>query len=181
MHRSLSLAAAAALLLLAPAVSRADDDDRWRDDDWRWRRDGYRYGGAHQFGFNEGYGEGLKEGRKDRDKRRSFELYREDRYRDGDHGYKSRYGSRWDYVRGFRGGYERGYREGYSVYAYAPRGRDGNRVVWDPYLGRYRYENGSYRNGRDGYGWYADGDPYDWQADGRHRHHGGDGWCSARH
>jgi hypothetical protein len=43
--------------------------------------------------------------------------------------------------------------------------------VWDPYLARYRERD-------------VRTDPpavYDWQADGRHRHRGHNGWCSARH
>jgi hypothetical protein len=65
--------------------------------------------------YENGYKDGADEGRKDFERRRAFEPTRRDRYRDGDHGYEDRYGSRdaykADYRSGFRAGYEDAYRE----------------------------------------------------------------------
>lgn len=110
-------------------------------------RDGYRgravrrgdraYHGAYPVAFEKGYEEGLEDGRKDRDRRRHFDPARHDEYRDGDHGYRGRYGPRYEYVRGFRSGYLRGYRDGFDV-------RRSGRSDRDRY-GRY----GDGRDGRD--------------------------------
>ena len=119
-----------AIPLLGMALPAAADDDDWRDDgryedryyrdgryygDDRYDRDGRYYGraGAFDEGYTRGYEEGAKEGSKDGKRGNRFELWREGRYRDGDHGYKDRYGSRATYTSGFRRGYEEGYRRGY--------------------------------------------------------------------
>ena len=72
----------------------------------------YRNDLAFQTGFNDGYERGLDDGR---DRRRN-DPFAESRYRDGDHGYDRRYGTREAYKNmyrdAFRQGYERGYVDG---------------------------------------------------------------------
>jgi len=82
---------------------------------------GYANGGYNQVsnvafenGFADGYNEGLNDGRS----RHRDDPIAESRYRNADHGFNSRYGSRDvyrnTYRQGFLQGYERGYREGRS-------------------------------------------------------------------
>jgi hypothetical protein len=127
------------MALAAPAWAR-DDDRRYRGDYGRGD-----YGrGAYGVGYESGYHEGAKEGARDARGGRRFEYWREGRYRDGDHGYRSSYGPRWEYTRGFRRGYEEGYRRGYAsrrdIYE---NGRYGDgRYRDDRYRDdRYRYED----------------------------------------
>lgn len=73
---------------------------------------GGRYGSpAHANGVNDGYEKGREDAR-DRD---AYDPLRHKWYREGDHDYKSEYGSRQQYEnlyrQGFREGYDRGYRE----------------------------------------------------------------------
>jgi hypothetical protein len=67
---------------------------------------------AFQTGFTDGYEAGLNDGRS----RRRFDPVGEGRYRDGDRGYKSQYGTRdaykFRYREAFRDGYEQGYEDG---------------------------------------------------------------------
>jgi hypothetical protein len=103
-----------AMPLLGAALPAAAQD--WRDErryDDRYYRDGRRGGGAFDEGYSRGYDDGAKEGSKDGRRGTRFELQREGRYRDGDSGYRDRYGSRSSYVSGYRRGYEEGYRRGY--------------------------------------------------------------------
>jgi hypothetical protein len=113
---------AVALLALATAgVANADH----RDGRGRAVGRGDRgYYGAGRIAFEKGYEEGLEDGRKDRDRRRRFDPARHDEYRDGDHGYRDRYGSRYQYVRGFRAGFLQGYRDGFDVRRYGRDSRD---------------------------------------------------------
>lgn len=114
-----------AMPLLGASWPAAADDDDWRRDrryDDRYYRNGR--GGAFDNGYSRGYDDGAKEGSKDGRRGVRFELWREGRYRDGDHGYNNRYGSRSNYTSGYRRGYEEGYRR-----AYYSRSRD-----------RYTYE-----------------------------------------
>ena len=71
-----------------------------------------QYDLAFQNGYNDGYERGLDDGR---DRRRN-DPFGESRYRDADHGYNSRYGTREaykiNYRDAFRNGYERGYADG---------------------------------------------------------------------
>ena len=103
------------------------------NDDWR-TNDGYRTGGspmgdrireairnrqgggaarynsaAYDNGLRDGYEKGREDGR-DND---SFDPVRHSRYRSGDRGYNSRYGSRDDYKLVYRDGFEAGYQRGY--------------------------------------------------------------------
>ena len=96
---------------------------------------------AYNRGFEDGYHEGEKDGKRgDR-----FGFWDEGRYRDGDHGYNRRYGSRREYSDVYRRGFEEGYRRAFGAHA------------------QYRYYGGERHrgyNGRDGY-YYDDRDRYD--------------------
>jgi hypothetical protein len=65
-----------------------------------------------------GYRDGLDAGRDDARHRERFDPVRARRYREGDHDYDRRYGSRDEYKREYRSAFERGYRDGFE------RGRD---------------------------------------------------------
>jgi hypothetical protein len=87
----------------------------WDDRDRRDTR-GYGYGtagyGAYQNGASDGYQKGLD----DLNDRKRPDVTRQKWYRNGDHDYNSRYGSkdayRVEYRRGFEEGYNRAYRDG---------------------------------------------------------------------
>jgi hypothetical protein len=64
---------------------------------------------------NNGYRDGLEAGRNDARDRERFDPIRAKRYREGDHDYDGRYGSRDDYKREYRSAFEQGYREGYGA------------------------------------------------------------------
>jgi len=112
------------------------------NDDWR-TSDGYRTGGSpmgdrireairnrngsassryNSVAYDNGQRDGYEKGREDGRDNDSFDPVRHSRYRSGDRGYNSRYGTRDDYKlvyrEGFESGYERGYREvkGYGAY-----------------------------------------------------------------
>jgi hypothetical protein len=61
-----------------------------------------------------GYRDGLEAGRDDARDRDRFDPARAKRYREGDHDYDRRYGSRDEYKREYRAAFEQGYREGYG-------------------------------------------------------------------
>lgn len=63
-----------------------------------------------------GYRDGLEAGRNDARDRDRYDPIRQSRYRQGDHDYDRRYGSREDYKREYRAAFEQGYREGYGRY-----------------------------------------------------------------
>jgi len=109
------VAALMGLALAGPSIAEAQvvygrgDRERVRD---------HRYDSpAIRIAFDKGYSDGLRRGRHDGDHRDRFDPARDGRYRQGDHGYRSSYGPRYDYVRGYRDGFEQGYRDGYSAYA----------------------------------------------------------------
>jgi hypothetical protein len=62
-----------------------------------------------------GYRDGLEAGQKARRDGDRFDPVREKRYREGDHDYNKRYGSRDDYKRDYRAAFEQGYRDGYGA------------------------------------------------------------------
>lgn len=95
-------------------------DDRWDRGDSRYpspypdrNRGGYGYNSP---GFNTGYEDGYDKGRDDGRDRDRYDPNRHSRYRNADHGYERRYGSKeWyrnAYRDGFRAGYDAGYRGG---------------------------------------------------------------------
>jgi hypothetical protein len=61
-----------------------------------------------------GYRDGVEAGRSDARGGDRFDPVRAKRYREGDHDYDGRYGSRDDYKREYRAAFEQGYREGYG-------------------------------------------------------------------
>ncbi|MCU1384860.1 MAG: hypothetical protein JWL71_3557 [Acidobacteria bacterium] len=61
-----------------------------------------------------GYRDGIEAGRDDARHRERFDPVRARRYRQGDHDYDRRYGSRDEYRREYRSAFEQGYREGYD-------------------------------------------------------------------
>ena len=125
------------LALAVPTTASAQYRDPYGRDPYgrgaRARSD--RYGSyAARIASERGYEDGLKRGQRDGDHRDRFDPTRDGKYRDGDHGYKSSYGPRYEYVRAYRQAYQEGYRDGFEPYANA----------------RGRYRNGGYY-GRDGY------------------------------
>lgn len=77
------------------------------------------YGAYGNVARENGYRDGVEAGRSDARDGDRFDPVRAKRYREGDHDYNDRYGSRDDYKREYRAAFEQGYREGYS--------RDGRR------------------------------------------------------
>jgi hypothetical protein len=76
------------------------------------------YGGGRVYttspAAQNGYRDGIEAGRDDAHDRNRFEPVRAKRYREGDHDYNGRYGSRDEYKREYRAAFEQGYREGYG-------------------------------------------------------------------
>ena len=66
---------------------------------------------AAQIGFQDGYDAGMK----DAHSRNIYDPVRSDRYRDADHHYNDRYGSKETFRRDYRVGFEQGYEQGYRV------------------------------------------------------------------
>lgn len=61
-----------------------------------------------------GYRDGVEAGRNDARDRERFDPIRAKRYREGDHDYDNRFGSRDEYKREYRAAFEHGYREGFG-------------------------------------------------------------------
>jgi hypothetical protein len=72
------------------------------------------YGSYGAIAQQNGYRDGLDAGRNDARDRQRFDPVRAKRYREGDHDYNDRYGSRDEYKREYRSAFEQGYREGYG-------------------------------------------------------------------
>ncbi|MBA2260824.1 MAG: hypothetical protein H0W18_18205 [Acidobacteria bacterium] len=72
--------------------------------------------GRYSVGYDNGVRDGIEKGREDMRRNRSFDLRRHEWYRDGDHRYNGRDGSRdqykVDYRQGFSAGYDQGFRQG---------------------------------------------------------------------
>jgi hypothetical protein len=73
-----------------------------------------RNGGYSSAATDIGYRDGLEAGRDDARDRRQYDPVRAKRYREGDHEYNNRYGSRDAYKRDYRAAFEQGYRDGYQ-------------------------------------------------------------------
>ena len=71
-------------------------------------------GGYYSPATQVGYRDGFDAGRDDARDRRAYDPVRTRRYRDGDHDYNDRYGSRDGYKREYRAAFEQGYRDGYQ-------------------------------------------------------------------
>jgi hypothetical protein len=72
--------------------------------------------GSYSAAAETGYRDGLDAGRDAARSRDPYDPVRAKRYREGDHNYNSRYGSRDAYKREYRAAFEQGYREGYQRY-----------------------------------------------------------------
>jgi len=73
-----------------------------------------RNGGYYSAAADTGYRDGVEAGRDDARDRRRYDPVRTKRYREGDHDYNNRYGSRDAYKRDYRAAFEQGYRDGYQ-------------------------------------------------------------------
>jgi hypothetical protein len=108
------------------AVPRRGDvyPDRYPDG-----RSGY---GQDSVPFDNGYRDGYDKGREDARDNDSFDPVRHSRYRSGDRGYNSRYGSKEQYRNVYRDGFEGGYGAGYREQDRYGRDRrdDGRRLSW---------------------------------------------------
>jgi hypothetical protein len=90
--------------------------DRMRDilrgnDPNRYPGSSSRYDSA---AYDNGFRDGLEKGREDVRDNDSFDPVRHSRYRSGDHGYQSRYGTKEQYKLTYRDGFEAGYAQGYG-------------------------------------------------------------------
>ncbi len=74
--------------------------------------------GAYSQAADSGYRDGFDAGRNAARSRDRYDPVRAKRYRQGDHDYNSRYGSRDQYKREYRASFEQGYREGYGQTRY---------------------------------------------------------------
>jgi hypothetical protein len=79
------------------------------------------YGGSARGRFTSpaaqnGYRDGLEEGQRAARSGDRFDPVREKRYRDGDHDYDRRYGSRDEYKREYRAAFQQGYEAGFRGY-----------------------------------------------------------------
>ena len=117
-------------------------DDRGRDRPYAVPRRGEVYpdrdpDGRGGYGhdsvpFDNGYRDGYDKGREDARDQDSFDPVRHSRYRSGDRGYNSRYGSKEQYRNVYRDGFEAGYAAGYREEDRYGRDRrdDGRRLPW---------------------------------------------------
>jgi len=140
------VAALMGLALAGPTTaSAAGPYDSARSRDYRYDRYGYDSHAA-RIASGRGYEDGLNRGQRDGQHRDRFDVTRDGKYRDGDHGYKSSYGPRSEYVRSYRRAFEQGYRDGYDQYYAGGRYRGG---AYGSY-GRDGYYRGDPRYDRDG-------------------------------
>ncbi len=72
-----------------------------------------RSGGYFSVAAQVGFKDGIEVGRDDAHDRRLHDPHRAKRYRDGDHDYDDRYGSRDVYKQEYRAAFERGYDQGF--------------------------------------------------------------------
>jgi len=132
------VAALMGLALAGPTTaSAAGPYDSARSRDYRYDRyDSH----AARIASGRGYEDGLNRGQRDGQHRDRFDVTRDGKYRDGDHGYKSSYGPRNEYVRSYRRAFEQGYRDGYDQYYASGRYRNGGSY------GSYGRDGGYYRS-----------------------------------
>jgi hypothetical protein len=94
-----------------PGSSR--DQDRYGD---RYPYYGGTVGRLSSPAADNGYRDGFDEGQKAARSGDRYDPIGEKRYREGDHDYNSRYGSRQDYERNYRAAFQQGYDAGYRGY-----------------------------------------------------------------
>lgn len=90
-------------------------------------RGGYGYNSQ---AYDNGYRDGLEKGREDARDGDSYDPVRHSRYRSGDHGYNSRYGTREQYRLAYRDGFEAGYDQAYRQNGGYRSPRRGVRLPW---------------------------------------------------
>jgi hypothetical protein len=73
-----------------------------------------RSGGYPDIGYDTGYRDGVQAGTKAQEKHEKFDPADHDRYRDGDHDYRSSFGDKELYKRSYRDGFMRGYQDSYG-------------------------------------------------------------------
>lgn len=131
---------AAAGFVMVPTTSQAGLSVRINLGGPRYGHGDGRY--AYNRGQERGYHEGLKAGDNDARHDRHFAPQRHGRYRDGDHGYKGRFGPRGAYANGYRDGFERGYRQAFGRWGrrYDRDRQDRGRDRWDRDRGRDRWD-----------------------------------------
>jgi len=151
-----ALMAAAAFAFPAPSQAQVLGDIFGGGDSRASRDDRYGYEDAYRIGHDRGFEDGQKRATKDRSRGDGRDLIHDSKYRKGDAGYKKAYGSRQDYIAGYRDGYEQAVRRG-SRTADDGRVRGGGRGGWS----REPAE-------RD--------DPYDYGRDGRYGRERDDRW-----
>jgi hypothetical protein len=66
--------------------------------------------------YENGFRDGVEAGRDDARHHERFDPIRAKRYRQGDHDYDRRYGSRDDYQREYRAAFQQGYEQGYRQF-----------------------------------------------------------------
>lgn len=66
--------------------------------------------------YDIGFRDGVDAGRDDARHHEKFDAIRAKRYREGDHNYDRRYGSRDDFQREYRAAFQQGYEQGYRQY-----------------------------------------------------------------
>lgn len=107
-----ALLAAATFAFPAPSQAQVLGDIFGGGDSRASRDDRYGYEDAYRIGHDKGYQDGLKRAEKGRSSGAGQDLARDARYRKGDAGYKKAYGSRQEYIAGYRDGYEQAARGG---------------------------------------------------------------------
>lgn len=86
---------------------------------------GYGYRDAFRIGFDRGYRDGQRHGAKDGHGDDDYNFWHDRRYRKGDAGYRPWFGSRHEYVAGYRRGYEKAYGNTYAATRHRHRGQKG--------------------------------------------------------
>ena len=120
-----ALMAAAAFAFPAPSQAQVLGDIFGGGDSRASRDDRYGYQDAYRIGHDKGYQDGLERAGKGRSAGAEQDLARDRRYRKGDAGYKKAYGSRQEYIAGYRDGYEQAARGGGRRADPYDYGRDG--------------------------------------------------------
>ena len=113
MTKTLTISAALALLIAAPAAAQTNN---WFGTSAAAYADDYRapYAAARRAAHENGYRDGLKRGEQAARANKPFNAQIERDYRDGENGYNRSYGDRNRYRDDYRGGFAQGYRDGYE-------------------------------------------------------------------
>ena len=90
-----------------------------------YHHDGYSNSRIERHAYDNGFRDGVEAGRDDARHLQRFDPVRASRYREGDHHYDRRFGSREDYRREYRAAFQQGYTQGYREYRGRRDGSDG--------------------------------------------------------